>query len=618
MAIDVGAVKLDSPYLVRDVGVRLSTAADEVASRAGDIRSSWAGLASLYEAPEQSLVLAAMDVPDTEAGEFSDKSLRVQGALSTYADALEGLQARKATLMSDVEQFYAEKAEVEADNADNNFLETGKDWLTGEDNDLLEREEGLLARVGELQAEKDAAERACANTIGAIWGAPDYSAADETTVWDENVYGMSEEGYEQAALSGDTPWGHPDMWSDGDWTTKVFMLQRGAERSITGLFEFGGDLIGVDGGGQAKAAWSGLAQLGGDALVMSPLGAPFTSLEQKAESSERLLGVGKAMIGWDTWGTSGWNTAGGLGLDVALTAATFGYGGAAKGGARAATATSGVRRVVGPLSASRAGQMASALRVNLSSRASTALNTLRHLPDDTARSFNRFMDNGQPALAGAPGRHLDDFAHRMDSGDRPGSGVPDSGRAGSGLPEGDGPGVGTPDADSPGPRDPGGAGPSGDAPSPRDWMWNDETRPLPGESAAEHTERTRGIDRGDNRDTGGKYTGSDTQALANEAEGLRQFADDAGVEVIDDQVVARFEGMPQNGRKYDGLYDLGTIDEATGLPAYGAIEVKGPTATYGGTQRAVDDMVNGGQGAVAVLNGKEIIIVEVKLHVVRR
>ncbi|MGB3256791.1 MAG: hypothetical protein WBG89_04050 [Ornithinimicrobium sp.] len=431
MAIDVGAVKLDSPYLVRDVGVRLSTAAGEVASRAGDIRSSWAGLASLYEAPEQSLVLAAMDVPDTEAGEFSEKSLRVQGALSTYADALEGLQARKATLMADVEQFYAEKAQVEADNADNAWYETGWDWATGEDNDLLEREEGLLARVGELQAEKDAAERACANTIGAIWGAADYSAADETTVWDENVYGMSEEGYEQAALSGDTPWGHPDMWSDGDWTTKVFMLERGAERSITGLFEFGGDLVGVDGGGQAKAAWSGLAQLGGDLAMTSSIAAPFTSAEQKAESGERLLGVGKAMIGWDTWGTSGWNTAGGLGFDVALTAATLGYGGAAKGGARAATATSGVRRVVGPLSASRAGQMASALRVNLSSRASTALNTLRHLPDDTARSFSRFLDHGEPALAGAPGRHLDDFVNRMDASDRPGVGTPDRGGPGS-------------------------------------------------------------------------------------------------------------------------------------------------------------------------------------------
>ncbi|MGL5818541.1 MAG: hypothetical protein ACRCYR_13320 [Phycicoccus sp.] len=340
MTVDAAdLVQLDEPGPVRDAASGLIGAFLDVRAHSFVVRSTWAGLSGVYQAPEQGELLAAMEAPAVQASEAAEKAITAGRALSVYADRLEELHAKREALAADIGAFYAEKARIDAENRDNNVFEDIADHWNGEGTQLLDREEELNARAGELQAEKEAAERDCASAVGDIWGAPRYEAADETWAGDTTTYGLSAAGYEALSRAGDAPWGRPSMWDSDNWGVRFAMIDRGAGESITGALGFLGDLVGFGGSGRAKAGWSGLWQLAVDGHKTSPLGLLLYDAGDVQESAERLVGVGKGIVGWDNWDASGWYAGGSLGLDVVLTAASVGAAGAVKGSIRGAAAT---------------------------------------------------------------------------------------------------------------------------------------------------------------------------------------------------------------------------------------------------------------------------------------
>ena len=365
MALDAsGLPQLDDGASVRSGASDLQTAVGKVATRAQSIQSSWSKISAHYDAPEGGLVHAAMDKPVTAANTLSTKTGTASGALTTYGNRLDELNAQRASLAADMTSFNAHREEVTSESS--GFL-GWKDWTGWEKQDLLNEEEGLNDRAAEFAAAVDEAQRTCANAINAIFGGAQYSAADRASVDDPNVYGLSEDGYDQLGLSGKNAWGSPEGWTDVSWMSATFMVGRGAVRSITGLWDMGKALTGFGEDGEASAAWSGLWQLTKDAFYTSPLMAGITSEKQFMESSERLLGVGKSILGIGTWKTSGWNTAGGFVPDIALAIVTGGTAAAAKGGMRGAVrgALEGAFRRLAPSAPAKIGDLNTALRAGM-------------------------------------------------------------------------------------------------------------------------------------------------------------------------------------------------------------------------------------------------------------
>lgn len=429
-------VELDDPELVRSTGSALKTALDNINTRADNVKTTWSGLAGHYKAPEQNDVLTAMNVPVTESDQVAGHGATVKNALNTYATELERLRTRKSSLITDLNTFYADKKRIDDDNKDNNPLEDLWDGLTGEGTKLLDRENALNGRAAALLADKEKAERECANAIGDIWGGEHYEAADETWVNDTTTYGMSADGYEEMSKAGDAPWGHPEMWSSGNWFVRGSMIEDGMVESLTGTVSFFGNLVGFGGGGKAKAAWSGLGQLAKDGWSTSLVGSFFTSPEEQKAASERLLAVGKGIIGWDNWDTSGWQTGGSVGLDVLLTVASGGTGGAVKGSIRAGAAAR-FMKFVGGTGKLDIKATAAAMKVRLSSSLTAKLDSFKTM----GQRFNETMESfgPKPSFAGVPDvptrpHHLPTQPHEPPTG--PGHGVdPEPTRPGGSVPD---------------------------------------------------------------------------------------------------------------------------------------------------------------------------------------
>lgn len=401
-----GLVQLDSPGLVTNLASGITTALGAVTTQATAVQSTWSGLAGSYDAPEEHLVLTAMDEPVSVAEDLEAKGETVRTALEAYAETLEELHQRKNTLIADIGAFYEKKAQTEAENADNSVWEDVKDAFNDEDVKLMQAEEALSDRAAQLQYDKEAAERACANAIGDVWGAEHYEAAGESWVSDTTVYGATVEGYQDAVRSGQAAWGHPSMWSEGDWTTKVAQVFDGAGQSLAGTFGFFGDLVGVDGGGQAKAAWSGLGQLAMDVNNMTGVGAVgwFFNPEANQESAGRLWEMGKGIIGIGTWGTSGWQTGGGLGLDVALGVASGGTAFAVKGGLKGAAKGAAAASKV-PGSSLSAGALTNGLRNAVKGGLDGSVKGLNTWWETSKGNLRGLMPQLAPAGGTPGGRH---------------------------------------------------------------------------------------------------------------------------------------------------------------------------------------------------------------------
>ncbi|MGG5259265.1 hypothetical protein [Phycicoccus avicenniae] len=413
-----GLVQLDDPGAVRASGTEVVAAFRAVRDRSREVRASWLGLVGYYTAPEQGEVLAAMEVPVTEADAAADKAAVVARALSAYGDRLEQLRAQRQALVADMDAFTADRASIDAEDRDNNVLESAWDAITGEQEQLLHRENALNERAAQLLADKEAAERDCANAIGDIWGGEHYEAGGETWAGDTTTYGMTAEAYVAMSRSGDAPWGHPVMWDSDNWLVRTNMLLGGASESVTGAVGFFGDLFGADGSGRAKAGWSGLWQLAQDASRFASPGSAMGSFasdpQGSMEASQRLLTVGKGIVAWDDWDTSGWYAGGSVGLDVITAIGTGGSAAAVKGGIKGAAATRFARLLeVGAAVDVRAAAAAS--RVRLGSVLSARLDDFSALGERAASRLR--LPGLEPA--GVPRSLLDDTSAMRREADAP-------------------------------------------------------------------------------------------------------------------------------------------------------------------------------------------------------
>lgn len=128
----------------------------------------------------------------------------------------------------------------------------------------------------------------------------------------------------------------------------------------------------------------------------------------------------------------------------------------------------------------------------------------------------------------------------------------------------------------------------------------------------------KGVDRGDGRDYAGKYANGQENKpwVDKEKNGLDQYAEREGAEVIRSKAKVNFDGAPQNGRSYDGY-----VKNDDGPNTYTGIEVKSGSAidAYtrpGNTQSQFDAAIDGGMVARGNLNGEEIIVTRVEVEIV--
>ena len=376
-------VKLDDPAAIRDRARALTSALGDVEVTAGEVRSTWRGIAGHYEAPESGQVLRAMAKPDDVAGELRSKGDRARRALDGYADALEELRSRRDDLIAEAASIRQGRADIESGKVkEPEYVSLKYQHGNGERQEspkaeLRGREDALAEDIAELQSDKDRAEIICANAIGAIWGAMPYKLSGETSVSYDLQYGATADAYEQLAYSHESPWGRPAYWSDdGIW---LWRGVQGAASSVTSTVGMVGDLSGFRGQGRADAMYSGLWRTGTDLwTVGSPLGMAVHDPTDRAESAARVAEMGKGLVSLDTFGTETAYTIGSFGPDAAVAVATGGTGLAARGAVRT-------------MAASRYAQLAKAAKVDLSGIGAAAR---KWAASPAGRAMSDFSDLG--------------------------------------------------------------------------------------------------------------------------------------------------------------------------------------------------------------------------------
>lgn len=416
MTLDVSKLPtIDPGQPIRNAVIDLTEAGSAINTLAGTIHSTWQGLAAPYHAPEQHLVLQAMNTPQTKAKDLWDDALAAGKALTTYADRCDELQNQRNTLVSDINKFHKDKAETNSSNS--NPWEWVKDKSGWDDLQQLRDEEDLSGRCSQLQADLDEAQRNCANAISAIYGGPTWEAAGQASVDDKTVYGLTKDGYDQMAQSGDTPWGHPEGWQGNSLLTQGYMVGKGAWGMVTSTAGFVWDLTGLSEDGEAAAAWSGLWQLTKDAAKFSsvPLlvGSLINDPQGTKESGERLLNVGKSVIGWDNWDTSPYQTAGGLAPDVIAAVASGGSSAAARGAMKAAMRAATMHA---PGVANKIGDLAAASRAIKSTMGATfdrhTMDALTSIRDNTYRATDA-ISRSREAVTGTVNNAIDNVRNGM-------------------------------------------------------------------------------------------------------------------------------------------------------------------------------------------------------------
>lgn len=277
-------------------------AADELAAAATAIRdagadavSEWRRLGNHYEAPESNRLLIAMNPVETKARQFGDDLDGVARALRTYAEEIRDIKAGLDTVRSDAWAFRRRIA-------------SNSEWEY--DQDLIDQNDALVARVNALQVRLWEAERTCANAIRALYGAQAWRAA--TYEGDPLGYGV-----DAIPTDAEMPWGSSVPRKDHCPKSAAVGVKRfvwdgvvvdGLWGTVTGL----GLLVGIDGTGwhweTMRDSWEGMSAL---------IGNNGDGTWSWGTAGEAWLGLGKGLIAYDTWGDDPARAAGGAVFNIA-------------------------------------------------------------------------------------------------------------------------------------------------------------------------------------------------------------------------------------------------------------------------------------------------------------
>ncbi len=295
-----------------EIGAReIKSIGDDVRDQGGTLLTTWQRLAQHYEAPEAATLFTVMDPVKTNAETFGSNVATVSSALTTFAAEIEPIKAELARIKSEAESFVTSIAGgVEKKTYSRAGVHTSTiEWH--EDQDSVDANNALIARVNEQMVLLWAAERKCANAIYDIIGFPHVEAASDDN---PNGYGVTEipEGTE-------TPWGAAVERSEscGEQAlgaVKGFVWDGVVVGGIWGTVEGLGSLVlGYNpqtgewfDGDTYGAAWSnlgmlavGLASTGLVTLPLSQMDNPVGEFMRRGQQT--LLNAGKGLIAWDKW-----------------------------------------------------------------------------------------------------------------------------------------------------------------------------------------------------------------------------------------------------------------------------------------------------------------------------
>ncbi|MDG4856785.1 hypothetical protein P8605_01150 [Streptomyces sp. T-3] len=318
--------------------------ADSIWSSGTEVDGAFQGLSSYYSAPEAEQLFAVTAPVATTANMLCDDLGTAARALGAYANEVRPLVDKLQRLKSEAAAF---ETRIASDD----------EWHY--DADLTDENNARLHEVNAAYSAFQAAERACANKIYALF--TDYRLIEDTgsplVHMNRIPYGYSADMLDKAE---GLPWGQ-----HVDESIHAYEIHRQVKHFVwDGLMvDFGwgtirgiGTLIGVDGAGARDAAWSNLSKvLTGLAITITPgvgtlyLAAPDDMLPKYARDSRTALKeAGKAMIAYDQWGKDNARAAGATFGNIASIFTGAGAAGKAGTFAKVAETTGKVARFIEP------------------------------------------------------------------------------------------------------------------------------------------------------------------------------------------------------------------------------------------------------------------------------
>ena len=282
-----------------------------------DVRSSWAGLAGVYRAPEDAQLFAVMDPVAIGTDSFASDVERVASILESFAAEAGPLAA---TLVNAQSEAYAFAAKIAGN---------GK-W--DHDGGLVKQNNALVHTVNTTLVAYQAAERRAANAIEALMGGHTWHVIDPKTGSPKDPYAY---GYTSIPDNAKTPWGADVQKKDGCFKsalTDVGHFAEGVGEGLWGMVKGVGTLVwdatGAGGWDKFKQAWEGLAFL---STLITPGFGPLAGMAIWGPKgyAQRVEAMGKGLVDWNEWKTDPAKAAG----NVTATVATLFIPGAGEVGA---------------------------------------------------------------------------------------------------------------------------------------------------------------------------------------------------------------------------------------------------------------------------------------------
>ena len=279
-----------SPDFISTMAGNLRSSGEAISDSGADIKSSWGGLTSCYEAPHQEELYEVLDPVASDGNRVMYGINRMTNALEDFAEALSSIKTRWSSLRTDSYEFLSRIAE-EGDDWDDGvgFLWLSENPNVAENRALYERGVGLIEEYEE-------AERDCANRINAnVENRTRFESMPSDGELDDDVF---YHGYEDDLSDLATEWDSGPAGTDLPWwgDAGVAVWDFGV-----GAVEGTGAMLGM----HSSQGWFNMSW--GDAL--------YEYHEDNIQSTLGLVGLYDAES--DSYGWSGWDNVGSAWKDLA-------------------------------------------------------------------------------------------------------------------------------------------------------------------------------------------------------------------------------------------------------------------------------------------------------------